>query len=98
MIWYYTFGVNCKLKFSRSHTHLFHFVKDKKKLTFNREAILVPSARQLVYADKRGAKEGRLPDDTWILRPQDFSSTRRASGQFLALARYMVSGPSSWDV
>ncbi|RLS58834.1 MAG: site-specific DNA-methyltransferase [Planctomycetota bacterium] len=72
-IWYYTFGVNCKLKFSRSHTHLFHFVKDKKTFTFNREAILVPSARQLVYADKRGAKEGRLPDDTWILRPQDLA-------------------------
>lgn len=71
VIWYYTFGVNCKRKFSRSHTHLFHFVKDKKTFTFNREAILVPSARQLVYADKRGAKEGRLPDDTWILRPQD---------------------------
>ena len=73
VIWYYTFGVNCKYKFSRSHTHLFHFVKDKKSLTFNREAVLVPSARQLVYADKRGAKEGRLPDDTWILRPQDLT-------------------------
>ncbi len=22
VIWYYTFGVNCKYKFSRSHTHL----------------------------------------------------------------------------
>lgn len=71
-IWYYTFGVNCKHKFSRSHTHLFHFVKDKKKFTFNREEVLVPSARQLVYADKRAA-EGRLPDDTWILRPQDLT-------------------------
>lgn len=73
VIWYYTFGVNCKYKFSRSHTHLFHFVKDMKTCTFNREAILVPSARQLVYADKRGAKEGRLPDDTWVLRPQDLT-------------------------
>ena len=26
VIWYYTFGVNCKHKFSRSHAHLFHFV------------------------------------------------------------------------
>lgn len=72
VIWYYTFGVNCKLKFSRSHAHIFHFVKDKKKFTFNREEILVPSARQLVYADKRAAA-GRLPDDTWILRPQDLT-------------------------
>ena len=29
VIWYYTFGVNCARGFSRSHTHLFHFVKDK---------------------------------------------------------------------
>jgi site-specific DNA-methyltransferase (adenine-specific) len=71
VIWYYTFGVNCKRKFSRSHTHLFHFVKDPKKFTFNREAIRVPSARQIVYGDKRAASAGRLPDDTWILRPQD---------------------------
>ena len=28
VIWYYTFGVNCSKKFSRSHAHLFHFVKD----------------------------------------------------------------------
>lgn len=71
VIWYYTFGVNCKYKFSRSHTHLFHFVKDRKKFTFNTDAIKVPSARQLVYADSRADKGGRLPDDTWILRPQD---------------------------
>jgi len=71
VIWYYTFGVNCKFKFSRSHTHLFHFVKDPKKFTFNRDAIRVPSARQLVYGDKRADAKGRLPDDTWILRPQD---------------------------
>ena len=71
VIWYYTFGVHCKYKFSRSHTHLFHFVKDPKKFTFNTESIRVPSARQLVYADTRADSRGRLPDDTWILRPQD---------------------------
>lgn len=71
VIWYYTFGVNCKYKFSRSHTHIFYFVKDENSSTFNRDAIRVPSARQLVYGDSRGAPEGRLPDDTWILRPQD---------------------------
>ena len=58
VIWYYTFGVNCKRKFSRSHTHLFHFVKDPEKFTFNAEAIRVPSARQLVYADKRAEAKG----------------------------------------
>jgi site-specific DNA-methyltransferase (adenine-specific) len=71
VIWYYTFGVNCTKKFSRSHAHLFHFVKDERRFTFNADAIKVPSARQLVYADVRAKEGGRLPDDTWILRPQD---------------------------
>jgi site-specific DNA-methyltransferase (adenine-specific) len=70
-VWYYTFGVNCKQKFSRSHAHLFHMVKDPAALTFNAETIRVPSARQLVYGDKRANPTGRLPDDTWVLRPQD---------------------------
>lgn len=71
VVWYYTFGVHCKHKFTRSHAHLFYFVKDPKKFTFNREAIAVPSARQLVYGDRRANPTGRVPDDTWILRPQD---------------------------
>lgn len=71
VVWYYTFGVNCKAKFSRSHAHLFYFIKDAKTFTFNDSTIRVPSARQLVYADTRANPKGRLPDDTWILRPQD---------------------------
>ncbi len=71
VIWYYTFGVHCTRKFSRSHAHLFYFVKDPKRFTFNDQSIRVPSARQLVYFDTRANPEGRLPDDTWILRPQD---------------------------
>jgi site-specific DNA-methyltransferase (adenine-specific) len=84
VVWYYTFGVNCTGKFSRSHAHLFYMVKDPEKFTFNADdpAIRVPSARQLVYGDKRANPKGRLPDDTWIiqgnwpenewmLRPQD---------------------------
>lgn len=73
VVWYYTFGVNCKQKFSRSHAHLFQMVKDPRNFTFNVDAIRVPSARQLVYADRRANPTGRLPDDTWILRPQDLA-------------------------
>ncbi len=75
VVWYYTFGVNCTKKFSRSHVHLFHFVKDENNFIFNAEdpSVRVPSARALVYADKRANPNGRLPDDTWILRPQDLA-------------------------
>jgi site-specific DNA-methyltransferase (adenine-specific) len=71
VIWYYTFGVNCKNKFSRSHAHLLYFVKDPEQFTFNAHdpALRVPSARQLVYGDKRANPTGRLPDDTWIAEP-----------------------------
>ena len=47
VIWYYTFGVNCKKKFTRSHAHLFHFVKDPKNFLFNHDDmdLRVPSAQ-----------------------------------------------------
>jgi site-specific DNA-methyltransferase (adenine-specific) len=75
VIWYYTFGVNCKRKFTRSHAHLFYFVKDAGNFVFRENELenRIPSARQLVYNDKRANSQGRLPDDTWILRPQDLS-------------------------
>lgn len=75
IIWYYTFGVNCSHKFSRSHAHLFYFVKTPEKFTFRKDDLdnRVPSARQLVYADKRADPNGRLPDDTWIIRPADMA-------------------------
>lgn len=65
VVWHYTFGVNCKRKFTPSHTHLFHYVVNPKAFTFNADAIKVPSARQAKYGDKRAAAGGRLPDDTW---------------------------------
>ncbi len=80
VVWYYTFGVNCRQKFSRSHAHLFQFVKDPAAFTFNVDAIRVPSARELVYGDRRANPTGRLPDDTWILRPQDLPDGFVADG------------------
>lgn len=69
VVWFYTFGVHCKNKFTRSHAHLFHFVKNPKAFTFNMESVRVPSARELVYGDKRAAPGGRSPDDTWMMAP-----------------------------
>jgi len=65
VIWHYTFGQNTKRKFARSHTHLFYWVKDPKKFTFNDMAVRIPSARQTTYADKRANPKGKLPDDVW---------------------------------
>ncbi len=60
-------------------------MKDPELFTFRGDEPenRVPSARQLVYNDRRANSKGRLPDDTWIippnvdqtfaLRPQDLS-------------------------
>lgn len=71
VVWYYTFGVHCTKKFTRSHAHLLYFTKDAANFTFHDQAIRVPSARQLIYGDKRANPQGRVPDDTWLLRPPD---------------------------
>jgi site-specific DNA-methyltransferase (adenine-specific) len=71
IIWHYTFGVSCKRKFNRSHAHILYYVRDPKQFTFNADAIRVPSARQTTYADRRANPTGKLPDDTWVLRPQE---------------------------
>src|SRR5262249_45708540 len=71
IVWHYTFGVHCTRKFTRSHAHIFYYVMDPRHFTFNADAVRVPSARQTTYADRRANPKGRVPDDTWVLRPQE---------------------------
>jgi site-specific DNA-methyltransferase (adenine-specific) len=81
IIWHYTFGQNCRSKFNRSHAHLFYAVgpaalkkgwkQSDPPFAFNRDAVAIPSARQTTYADARANPAGKLPDDTWYLRPQE---------------------------
>ena len=86
IIWYYTFGVNCANGFSRSHTHLFHFVKDKRNFTFVRPNpnVRVKSARQLVYADNRANPE-------WATAGQHMDhATTRCTARLPTESRYVV--------
>jgi DNA modification methylase len=78
IIWHYTFGVNCTKKFNRSHAHIFYYVRDPKRYTFNAAEVRVPSARMTTYADRRANPVGKLPDDTWVLRPQESESHFRS--------------------
>ena len=43
------------------------------RFTFNYDAVAVASARQTTYNDTRANPRGKLPDDTWYLRPQNAS-------------------------
>jgi site-specific DNA-methyltransferase (adenine-specific) len=78
IVWHYTFGVHCTKKFNRSHAHVFYYVNDPKRFTFHADAVRVPSARQTTYADRRANPAGKVPDDTWVLRPQEDESFFRA--------------------
>ena len=71
IVWHYTFGVNCAKKFNRSHAHILYYVRDPKHYKFNPDSVRVPSARMTTYADRRANPVGKLPDDTWVLRPQE---------------------------
>jgi len=80
IVWHYTFGQNCRAKFNRAHAHLFYCVGSaalgKWKVSdppfaFNKAAVAIPSARQTTYKDARANPTGKLPDDTWYLRPQE---------------------------
>jgi len=61
VIWHYAFGVYCKQKFGRCHTHLLYYVKGKKANTFTPP--FIESVRQKI-GDKR-ANGGKIPGDVW---------------------------------
>ena len=80
ILWHYTFGQNCRAKFNRSHAHLFYCVGSaalkqwkvsNPPFTLNKQVIAIPSARQTTYGDRRANPNGKMPDDTWYLRPQE---------------------------
>jgi site-specific DNA-methyltransferase (adenine-specific) len=42
-----------------------YYAADPKRLTFNADAVRVPSDRQTKYRDKRANPKGRVPGDVW---------------------------------
>jgi DNA modification methylase len=93
IIWHYTFGQQTKKMFAKSHTHILYFTKQKlaanptrdgkAKFTFNPDSVRVKSARQTTYKDVRANNKGKLPDDTWFLRPQETAFVEAGFTQFV---------------
>ena len=71
IVWHYTYSRWCKKRFALSHAHILFYVRDQKQYTFHADAVRVPSARQTIYRHPEAKSEGRVPDDVWILRPQE---------------------------
>lgn len=63
--WHESFGVYCHNKFGRTSRPIYYATKDKKRFTFNRSAVLVPSARQEKYGDRRASPGGKIMGDVW---------------------------------
>jgi site-specific DNA-methyltransferase (adenine-specific) len=67
VIWYETFGVNCKQKFNRCSRLLLWFTRHPTRFVFNADdpEIRRLSDRQTKYRDKRANPNGKLLDDVW---------------------------------
>jgi len=65
--WYFTFGQAQQKRWTQSQVSIFYYCKGDLDRTFNADAIRVPSARQLVYNDKRAKGTGKVPDNVWVL-------------------------------
>ena len=84
IIWHYTFGQAQKKKFSRAHTHLLYFTKNKEDFIFNPDEIRIKSIRQKI-GDKRANPKGKIPDDVWengISEEDDVWKISRVAGTF----------------
>jgi site-specific DNA-methyltransferase (adenine-specific) len=71
VVWHYTFGPAQQRNLTPSWQALLYFVRDPGRFTFHADAVRVPSARQLVYGDRRARAGGKVPDDVWFVRPQE---------------------------
>ncbi|MBN2448226.1 MAG: site-specific DNA-methyltransferase [Phycisphaerae bacterium] len=80
IIWRYTFGQNMRVKFCRSHTHIFYFSMHAKEFTFNDHLLRFPSARHTEYQDLRANPQGRLPDDVWDEFPRVCGTFKERTG------------------
>ncbi len=72
VIWHYTFGPRQTKKFTPSWVALHHFIMHPENFVFNYEEVRVPSARQIKYKDKRAVSGGKVPDNVWVLLPNEY--------------------------
>jgi site-specific DNA-methyltransferase (adenine-specific) len=73
IIWYETFGNNCRKKFNRCSRHLFHCTKHPTRYVFHRDAVNRLSDRQTTYHDRRANPYGKNWDDVWGITRRDGS-------------------------
>lgn len=79
VIWYETFAQYQQKKLTEDYRFIFCHQKnpryDPRPLTFNPDAIRIPSDRQEKYNDKRANPAGRVPGQVWKIRRLQGTST-----------------------
>jgi site-specific DNA-methyltransferase (adenine-specific) len=81
--WHYTFGPRQVGNFTPSWVALHYAVADRNLFTFNPEPVHGPSARQAKYNDRRAKEGGKVPDNCWVLFPNEYKGSEElhADGQ-----------------
>lgn len=74
MVWYEGFSQHQTTKFTVATRYIHYFTRSPKGFVWNKDEILVPSARQTVYKDRRANLEGKVPDNIWQFSRQVGSS------------------------
>jgi site-specific DNA-methyltransferase (adenine-specific) len=69
LTWFESFGVNHARGFNRCSRPLLWFVKDRRRFTFNADAVNRLSDRQAKYGDGRADPGGKTWDDIWGINP-----------------------------
>jgi DNA modification methylase len=98
VVWHYTFGTANVRNFSLSYTNLAYYTRHRTKFPFDSDICRVPSARQVVYNDRRANPKGKLPDDVWFYRPQDLPEGLPADGDVWHCPRVAGTFGSRQDV
>lgn len=73
IIWHYTFGPRQWKNYTPSWVAI-HYATVGDNWVWNPEEITVASARQLKYRDSRARNGGKVPDNCWILLPEEYES------------------------
>lgn len=68
VIWYETFAQYQQKSLTADYRFIFCHQKEGGPLTFNPDAIRIPSDRQIKYKDKRANPDGRVPGQVWQVR------------------------------
>lgn len=70
--WHYTFGPRQEKKYTPSWVPI-HYFTAGDRWYFDGDAVRVPSARTLKYNDARARRGGKVPDNVWVLLPNEYS-------------------------